>query len=152
MGEIRLRPGARQNGRLLQRIPQRFFEVVVGHLQVVLLGDCRAVPGSSELNAGTGVAAKTGWEKTPKNKVTESKREPTLGGHGLAVELPATESVVVWSRTPLKKTAPEPWEGSGAVWPIGWYESAYRSTTAMTLARYSRSSTNFTSPLMTAVA
>ncbi|MBQ18584.1 MAG: hypothetical protein CMJ65_15830 [Planctomycetaceae bacterium] len=51
MREIRLRPRARQNGRLLQRIPQRFFEVVVGHLQVVLLGDCRAVadPGTHDV-------------------------------------------------------------------------------------------------------
>ena len=30
MGEIGLRPRARQNGRLLQHILQRFFEVVVG--------------------------------------------------------------------------------------------------------------------------
>ena len=51
MGEIRLRPRARQNGRLLQRIPQRFFEVVVGDLQVVLLGDCRTVadPGTHDM-------------------------------------------------------------------------------------------------------
>jgi hypothetical protein len=38
-GEFALRPRARQNGRLLQRILQRFGEVVVGHLKIVLRRD-----------------------------------------------------------------------------------------------------------------
>ena len=46
MREIRLQPRARQNGRSLQRISQRFFEVAVGDLQVALLGDCRTVADS----------------------------------------------------------------------------------------------------------
>ena len=35
-GQIGLRPRARRNGRVLQRILQPFCEVVLGHLQVVL--------------------------------------------------------------------------------------------------------------------
>ena len=38
-GQFALRPRARQNGGLLQRILQRFGEVVVGHLKVVLRRD-----------------------------------------------------------------------------------------------------------------
>ena len=43
-GQTGLRPRARQNGRLLQRILQRFDEVVFGHLQVVLRSDRFRVP------------------------------------------------------------------------------------------------------------
>ena len=38
-GVVGLRPRARQNGRLLQRFLQRFRQVVVGDLQVVLRRD-----------------------------------------------------------------------------------------------------------------
>ncbi len=43
-GQNGLRSRARQNGRVLQRILQRFCEVVLGHLQVVLRRNRLGVP------------------------------------------------------------------------------------------------------------
>ena len=53
-GQTGLRPGARQYGGLLQRILQRFGEVVIGDLEVVLRRHWEWF-GSDGLHAGAGV-------------------------------------------------------------------------------------------------
>jgi hypothetical protein len=67
LGIIRLRPRARQNGRLLQRIPQRF---------VVAIDLCGPRFGSSGLNAGAGVHPDRNLRKESSTAVVVHSRAP----------------------------------------------------------------------------
>jgi hypothetical protein len=62
-GQTGLRPGARQNGGLLQRFLQRFGEVVIGDLEVVLRRHWEWF-GSGGLHAGAGVGRRTDSRST----------------------------------------------------------------------------------------